>query len=453
MANQGRDEPPVPDFNPRLLEVAKRPPSPRPRLMLAVLLALVVGVLAWSAVGRMDVVAKADGKLVPDGRIKIVQPFEKGRVERILVEAGDRVEKGEPLVVMDTRLADADLERVTRKLAKARLELRRVRAVLQGAAFEHQPSDPPALFQRVKAKHRGHQESFHDALAHQRARLKRAREELASAEASRKQLEQTLPILRSGEQALTKLESKGYTSRVKLLDKRRARIKAQQQLVAQEHRIKALRAEIDTVKGKLASLKSERRKRLLDQRVKLAARVDELQQRQGKLDHRRDLMRIQAPEDGVVKELATHTRGSVVPSGAVLMRLVPSGQPLKAEVFVANSDVGFVHAGQEARIKLIAFDFQRYGTIGAEVEHLSPDAGGGRQSQGKGKPASGGKQQGNRYPALLSLSRQHMTDGGERLDLRAGMHVTAEIKLGTRSVLEYVLSPITEGLKEAGRQR
>jgi HlyD family secretion protein len=453
MASQGRDEPPVPDFNPRLLEVARRPPSPKPRLMLGALLALVIGVLVWAAIGRMDIVAKADGQLVPEGRLKIVQPFEKGRVERILVEAGDRVEKGEPLVVMDTRLADADLERITQQLAKARLELRRVRAVLQGETFEKRPSDPPALFRRVAAKHRGHQRSFEDARARHRASLERARKELASAKATRAQLEQTLPILRSGEQALSQLESEGYASRVKLLDKRRARIKAQQQLAAQEHRIEALRAEIEAVKGKLASLKSERRKRLLDQRVKLAARVDDLRQRKRKLDHRRNLMRIEAPADGVVKQLATHTRGSVVPSGAVLMRLVPSGEPLRAEVFVSNSDVGFVHQGQEARLKLTAFDFQRYGTIEAKVDHVSPDAGGGRQKSGKGKQGASGKPKGNRYPALLSLSRQHMTDGGERLDLRAGMHVTAEIKLGTRTVLEYVLSPITEGLKEAGRQR
>jgi HlyD family secretion protein len=452
MANQGRDEPPVPDFNPRLLEVAKRPPSPRPRLMLGILLGLVVGVLVWAAIGRMDIVAKADGQLVPEGRLKIVQPFEKGRVERILVEAGDQVEKGEPLVVMDTRLADADLERVSQQLAKARLELRRVRAVLQGETFEKRPSDPPALFRRVAAKHGGHQRSFEDARARHRASLERARKELASAKATREELEQTLPILRSGEQALSQLESEGYASRVKLLDKRRARIKAQQQLAAQEHRIEALRAEIEAVEGKLASLKSERRKRLLDQRVKLAARVEELRQKKGKLDHRRDLMRIEAPADGVVKQLATHTQGSVVSAGAVLMRLVPSGQSLKAEVLVSNSDVGFVHQGQEARLKLAAFDFQRYGTIEAEVDHVSPDAGSGQSNQARRTQNSGNKP-GKRYPTLLSLNRQHMTDGNQRLELRPGMHVTAEIKLGTRTVLEYVLSPITEGLKEAGRQR
>ncbi|MFA9462595.1 HlyD family type I secretion periplasmic adaptor subunit [Thiohalorhabdus methylotrophus] len=451
MESQDRDERPAPEFNPRLLEVVHRPPSPRPRLILGVLLALVVGTLIWAAIGQLDVVAKAEGKLVPEGRLKIVQPFEKGRVERILVEEGDRVSQGEPLVIMDTRLADADLKRVTWKLAKARLELRRIRAELQGRSLEKRPEDPPVLFQRVKAKYQGHKQSYRDALVRHRARLERARKERASAKATRKQLQQTLPILRAGEQALSKLESKGYTSRVKLLDKRRARIKAQQQLAAQEHRSEALQAEIEAVQGKLASLESERRKRLLDQRVKVTARIDDLRQRKRKLSHRRDLMRIEAPQDGVVKQLATHTRGSVVPSGAVLMRLVPSGQPLKAEVFLSNRDVGFVHAGQRARLKLAAFDFQRYGTIEAEVDHVSPDAGSRRKNPAQQQ--NGGSQKGSRYPTVLSLSRQHMTDGRERLDLRAGMHITAEIKLGTRTVLEYILSPVTEGLKEAGRQR
>ncbi|MFB6359473.1 MAG: HlyD family type I secretion periplasmic adaptor subunit, partial [Thiohalorhabdaceae bacterium] len=341
---------------------------------------------------------------------------------------------------------------VTHNLAKARLELRRIRAGLEDAELKKRPGEPSKLFQQIKAKFNDNRQAYRDARSRQRARLERARKELDSAKATRDRLEKVLPILERGEQALGKLEEEGFTSQVKLLDKRRDRIEGQQRLAAQRHRIQALKAEIRAVRSKLRSLQSSRRKRLSSQRVEVSARIEDLQQKKRKLGHRRDLMRVEAPEDGVVKQLATHTRGSVVPSVAVLMRLVPSDKPLKAEVFVANSDVGFVHKGQQARLKLTAFDFQRYGTIEAKVDHVSPDAGGGRQSQKGAKGNSQGKQ-GNRYPALLSLGRQHMTDGSERLDLRAGMHVTAEIKLGTRTVLEYVLSPITEGLKEAGRQR
>ncbi|MFA9461537.1 HlyD family type I secretion periplasmic adaptor subunit [Thiohalorhabdus methylotrophus] len=447
-----KDESPVPAFHPRLIEVVRRPPSPKPRLMLGLLAALLVGLLVWAVIGRLDVVARAEGKLVPKGRLKIVQPFEKGRIERILVKEGDKVEEGQPLVIMDTRLTDADLQRIGHELARVRLELRRVRAELEQGAFAQRPHDPPKLFKQVKAKLVGHRRAFRNALAREESRLKKAKNDLAAAKAKQRRLEKTLPIFKASENALGKLEQKGYASHVDLLDKRRVRIETQEKLAGQHKRISALKAQVEGIQGKIRSLRSSHRKELLDERVKQSARLEELRQKKRKLDYRFSLKQIQAPEAGVVKRLATHTQGSVVSSGAVLMRLVPGDQPLQAEVMVSNSDIGFVHAGQEARLKLTAFDFQRYGTLEAEVEYLSPDAGKNRNAKGRRKAGSA-RAQGERYPAMLSLESQHMTDGKERLDLRAGMHVTAEIKLGTRSVLEYVLSPVTEGLKEAGQQR
>lgn len=443
----------VPAFCPRLLQVAERPPSPKPRLMLLLLLGLLVALFVWAVYGRLDVVARAEGRLVPEGRVKVVQPFERGRVKRILVEEGDRVAEGQTLVLMDAKLVQADLKRVEGRLAKARLELRRIRAELQGGELEKRPADNAGLFDRVRAKFEGNRRAFRDSLDRQRAGLQRTEKELAAARATRKRLAKTLPLLRTSEKALGRLEEKGYAPRVKLLDKRRARIETQQKLAAQRHRIQALEAEMDAIHRKIQSLRSSYRKRLLKQRLEVAARIEELSQSRRKLGYRRNLMRIGAPEAGVVKRLATHTRGSVVPSGAVLMELVPSDEPLKAEVRVSNRDIGFVHPGQTARLKLTAYDFQRYGTIEAEVEHLSPDANRSRGRNSRPAQGVGSPKQGSGYPALLSLSRQHVTNGSERLDLRAGMNVTAEIKLGTRTVLEYVLSPVTEGLKEAGTQR
>jgi hemolysin D len=169
-----------------------------------------------------------------------------------------------------------------------------------------------------------------------------------------------------------------------------------------------------------------------------------IEQELEKLRHRRGLGVLRSPADGIVKDLATHTAGSVLAPGAVLMTLVPLGEPLVAEVWLQNHDAGFVRAGQGAKLKLASFPFQRYGMLEGRVVRISADS----TERDAGRPAAG-----YAYRALVELSSQELRGVQGTHGLLAGMQLTAEIRLAERTVLEYLLSPVQKVAAEAGRER
>ena len=437
------------DFSPSLLQAVRRPPSPLPGVMLRALLGLCVILLLWSIFGRLDIVARAEGKLIPQTRLKIVQPFEGGRVSRILVHDGDVVSTGQRLMVMDAQLSEADTRKLKADLETARLQLRRVRCELAGNAFTARDGDDPELYRTVAEQYREHRAAHLHAVAEQRAILKRMEQDLAAAREVRDKLADILPIQRQNEAVFEKLGKKRFASKLAILEKQRARIETEQDLRAQEHTIKSLQAQITQSRERIAAVKADYRQKLRDEQVKLTQQAGQLAEDWKKQKYRNTLLELKAPQDGVVMDLATHTEGTVVPAGTVLMRLVPRDEPLKAEVYVSNQDVGFVAAGQTTKVKLASYQFQKYGMIDGEVERVGADAVSpqGATSRGNGVPT-----QGLMYKALVVLDSQHLERNGRRFLLKPGMQVTAEIRIGERSVLEYLLSPIQKTLADAGTE-
>jgi hemolysin D len=148
-----------------------------------------------------------------------------------------------------------------------------------------------------------------------------------------------------------------------------------------------------------------------------------------------------------VKDLATHTPGTVVAPGTILLALLPHDEPLVAEVWVNNIDSGFVRTDQKARVKLVAYPFQKYGMLDGVVKQVSADA---HEKPESGHPASKSAQEAA-YRALISLSSDYLQSQGRQLRLVPGMQVNAEIHLGTRSVLEYLLCRGGAGAVASGR--
>jgi membrane fusion protein, hemolysin D len=172
---------------------------------------------------------------------------------------------------------------------------------------------------------------------------------------------------------------------------------------------------------------------------------------------------LRAPIDGVVQQLAVHTLGGVVTPAQQLLVIVPDGQSLILEAMVSNADVGFVHAGQDVEVKVETFNFTRYGLIHGHVIDISPDvvtedkrptdnssANSADARNGKGDQQANGSPS---YVARVALEGTSMMVDGRTEALRPGMAVTAEIKTGSRRILEYLLSPLRQYSQEAIRER
>ncbi|MCX7893106.1 MAG: HlyD family type I secretion periplasmic adaptor subunit [Burkholderiales bacterium] len=438
------------DFAPGILRLQEAPPSPLPRLVLWVLVAIVAAALVWAALGRLDIIAVAQGRIVPQSYLQIVQPAEQGIVKELLVREGDAVTAGQVLVRMDARLSEADLRTIQNELALRRLTLRRIDAELAGRPLVAGRDDPPELFVQVDAQYRARRQAYLDALATEQSVLAKAEQDLKGALEVQEKLARMLPLYREQEEAFDKLSREGFAGRLMALEKSRDRIEKEQDLKAQEFAIASLRATIEQAGKRIAQLTSNYRRELQDERVEVEAQYARLRQDADKQSTRRDLLELRAPQDGIVKDLATHTVGSVLAPGTVVMTLVPVNDPMQAEVWVTHDDAGFVAPSQPVKLKLATYPFQKYGMVEGQVKRVSPDA----SEIGEGKAGRGGEGgAGSGYRTLVSLKTPYLEADGKRYPLSPGMAVTAEINLGTRTVLEYVLSPVQRTLHEAARER
>ena len=189
--------------------------------------------------------------------------------------------------------------------------------------------------------------------------------------------------------------------------------------------------------------------------MEIAAQLETAAQELAKHSHRRGLLELRAPQAGIVKDLATHTTGTVAAPGTILMTLVPEGDRLVAEVWVTNDDIGLVRPGHEAKLKLAAFQFQKYGLLAGRVLHVNADATEAPSSNTRSDALTGRDRPMGplSFRAVVELGSQQLAAEGRRYPLQAGMQVTSEIHLGTRSVLEYVLSPVQKAFHEAARER
>jgi hemolysin D len=228
----------------------------------------------------------------------------------------------------------------------------------------------------------------------------------------------------------------------------------------QEHKRVQDTAALAEAQKQLQTIRAEFKRARLAELVGAETKVASLVQEVAKAHNRKQLQHLTAPIDGVVQQLAVHTLGGVVTPAQQLLVIVPKVGPLEVEAWVENKDIGFVHVGQQAEIKVAAFPFTRYGTIPAQVRTLSHDAVSPEKdgtvpaqvrtlSPDVVQPENSGLV----YAARMSLERTAIQVEGTPVALSPGMAVTVEIKTGKRRLLEYFLSPVLQAGQESIRER
>lgn len=463
------------DFSPPLLRIQAQPPTPFARGLLYILLILLGFLILWSAFGRLDIVASAEGKLLPQSYLKIVQPSEPGVIRDILVSEGETVKAGQVLMRMDTTLSEADGRELQSDYLGKKTDLRRIDAELADQPYKRQASDTEHDYNEALAQYRANRSAYEAALEQEHSQYDKAQSDLAAAQETRSKLLQILPHYRIQDEAYAQLAKEGYVSQLDATDKARERIEKEQDLKVQEHLIDSAQSTLNQSTRKLAQITAEYRQKLQAERADISDKLDQVGPELAKQQYHQNLLELKAPQDGcgwvaaeqpgthrptpggcVVKDLATHTPGTVISPGSILLTLVPRDETLRAEVWVSNQDVGFIHPGEPVKLKLAAYQFQKYGMIDGQVTNLSADASDNTNQTGQQQQQSGNKSGSNlpfAYRALIDLKAQYLEEKGVRYTLTPGMQVTAEINLGTRSIFEYLLSPVTGAFQEAGRER
>jgi len=429
------------EFLPAVLEIQQSPPSPIGRAILWTIMAVFTSAVLWATFGWIDIVATAQGKIIPSGYSKVIQPYETGVIAAIHVLDGQVVKKGDVLIELDPTQNRADHDRASNEYRAARVESARLRALIAGKSTFEAPADANPHYVELQ------QQLLVDQLAEYHAKVAAAQhlvdQRRSALEQTREnivRLEATVPMETERAEAYKKLLEHDAVTKMDFLQAEGQRIDKVQELAGQRNKVKQDQSALAEAEKHYRAMVSEFQQARQVELSTTETKASSLVQEVTKAGQKADLQRLTTPIDGVIQQLAVHTVGGVVTPAQQLLIVVSQDHPVEVEAQVENKDVGFVKEGQPVEIKIETFPFTLYGTIPGRVLTVSDDA----------API---EKVGLIYPSRVSMDRGTIQVEGKQVNLTPGMAVTVEIKTGQRRVIEYLLSPLLKSVKESMRER
>ena len=453
-------------FLPAALEIVETPPSPIGRAIGTTIIALFCLALIWAAFGQVDIIASAPGKIVPSGRVKLIQPFESGVVRAIDVRDGQSVKAGDVLIELDPTMTTAEADHIRSDLIAAQLDVARLRAALSDAEDLQSAFKPPEGASADLVTMQRH--FLRQQTDEYRAKVASLDRQRAQKEAERDttvavidKLEADEPIISQRVDIRKTLVDRELGSRLTYLEMVQQLTENEKDTAVQKSRLEEANAAVAAVIATRAQAVAEFHRSLFGDLAEAERKVAGLARDLAKAEERTKLRALTAPVDGVVQQLAVHTIGGVVTPAQQLAVVVPSDTVLEVEASISNRDIGFVRVGQEAQIKVDTFNFTRYGLLRGKVLSVSQDAivrdvssekqkndtdsAEGSSSEPRGQELS--------YAARVSLDRTQIQIDGSVASLSPGMAVTVEVKTGNRAVITYLLSPLLRYTHDSMHER
>lgn len=414
------------------------------RLLAGTITALVIGAITWASVSKVDEVAIAQGELVPAQQVRPVRALTGGIIRDIRVKDGDQVEQGDILLEQDPGLPQAEVQRLQQSADLIRQDIARLEAESQGQRVTGSAPQDELLAARLRDFDSRREAAIAEtnrqeaAIAEAEARLERLRDNLANARI-------TLRTAQEREEGLRSLVSpeNGAVPRFEYLEARDRLVTAQDQVASlereisgQQQAIRQAEAAYQSAAKTATNLGDQRQSEILTQ---LNQRREELTNVEGQLEQARrqqDRETIRAPISGRVYNVqATLSEGTVEP-GEELLSILPEGDELELSVKVLNRDIGFIQEGMRAKVKLVTFPFQEFGTLEGTVTQISPNA-------------TVDKDLGLVFNAQIALTENSVRVYNRDVELTPGMAATAEIVTRQRTILTFLMEPITRRFDEA----
>jgi HlyD family secretion protein len=436
----------VGQFQSDAIEIEERTPPRIARLTLYSVVALIGAAVTWASVSHVDMIVTAQGKLTTTRPNLVVQPLETSVIREIHVRAGDVVNRGDVLATLDPTFSQADLDQLRTRVAAFDATINRLKAELGGYDFvvtDSTNSDEVLqgkMFLQRRTFHATQLRNFDAQIASASANLKTGQDEEAV-------LVQRLETMTSIETMRGTLMAKEVGSKLNLLLSRDARLEVESNLSRVRGNLVDYEHKVDKARADQQVFVEEFRKTAYQDLVEILAKRNSAAEDLKKVELRRKLIMLTAPADSIVLEIANRTVGSVVREAETLFVLVPRDVPLQAEINVEGKDIGQVTVGQSVRIKFEAFPFQKYGTGTGVVHVVSQDT---FAPDPKGEGAR--RMPAPYYRVLVDVTQTKLRLQAERIQMIPGMAVTAEMKVGHRSVMSYFLYPLLRGLDESIRE-
>ncbi len=431
------------DFLPDADEIERNPLPLSARVTLHVLAAAFVCFLLWATFSDVDLIVVAHGRLVTPLPNLIVQPLETSIIQSIDVRNGQVVKKGERLATLDPTFTEADEAQLRTRLHSLDNQMQRLDSALSGNKPEKSAGTDADSQLQTNLSSESHA-SYTAQVRRLEETIGRLRATLETSKRDEQALASRVKVLKEMELMQQDLVAKKLAARARLLD-------AQDRLLEAERSMEMARNKQLEIKRELAALEAEKtsfetgwRQKMMEELLSVSRERDAVNEQLQKADKRSRLIVLSSPTDAVVLDIAKLSQGSVVQAAEKLFTLVPLGAELEAEVQIDSLDVGYIKIGDMAHVKLDAYPFQQHGALDAKLRIISEDAFRREATAGSGMDAF--------YVSRIKLLSKRLKKMPEHAKLLPGMTLTAEILVGKRSVMSYILWPLTKSMNESLRE-
>lgn len=412
------------------------------RLTMLLISGAILTFIIWAAFTNIREVTKAQGEVVPEGFVQVVQHMDGGIVTEILTSEGELVQKGQILLHIDDGSTRQDLAEAQARQTTLAMQAERLRAFID---------DKTPDFTRLSAGSEKYIEQqrriFESMVAEKEKQTQVAREQVTQMHDERAVLlsrrNKVSENFKIAEEALglqAKLRKQGHTSRLTFLRYQKEFNSLKGEVHEIDSQIKKNQTAIKEYEGRLVSLEAQYQNDAYQELDRIESSLAQNEEAVKKLQNRVSRLEVRSPVYGLVQGLNVNTIGGVIAPGKTLMEVVPLDQNLVVEAHISPRDIGHLQVGQTVRVKISSYDFARYGALDGNLAFISATTFPGAQ----GQPY---------YRGRISLSQNYVGDDPQKNIVLPGMTAEADIVTGKKTILAYLLKPIHLSLRTALTER
>lgn len=421
------------------LEILEQTPQKAKFILYSVTIILLV-IIVWAWFAKVDEVTRGEGRVIPSKQVQIIQSLDGGIVSEILVQEGQTVVVGTPLIRIDqTRAVSSLRENQTQYLALLAKQSR-LKALAEGTAFDPPAevrNEAPETFDQEYALYVSSKEELQSSIQIAQDQMVQREKELLEVQFRKEIAEKNYESATKELAANKPLLASGAVSEIDILKLERESTNAKGDIDQSRAQISRIQAAIGEARRKIIEVEQTFKNKVRTELNDITARLNSVTETSVALTDKVNQAVLKSPVNGKVSRLFYNTVGGVIQPGKEVLEVVPTDDALILETKIQIKDIAFISLLQPAVVKLTAYDYTIYGTLDAIVEHISAD--------------STVDDKGNAY--YIVRVRTIKSNLGKGLPIIPGMMAQVDIMTGKKTILSYLLKPVLKAKSYAFSER
>ncbi|MBG6027724.1 HlyD family type I secretion periplasmic adaptor subunit [Proteus mirabilis] len=420
------------DFYPNHIALIEKPLTPYSRYIASIISFSVIAFIMWASLGKLNVQSSATGKLIVAGHSQVIQIYEHSRLAVLHVKEGQKVNQGDALLTLDILGVDEEVKGLQKKIDSLLLLKLRYQALSQEASpqklYHFNKLDEKTKksilisYQKEKDEFESNINLIDTEIEINNKNQTMIHNELLSLNTLKENINQRFLLKK-------KLFIKKIISQMEYLENEKELLEINRVITIKNAEYQLIKSQEKKLNENLDTLEKQKKLEWHDKYKQYESELLIYSQNLNHAQKRQQLKIVRSPVTGTVQQITNYTLGSSLQPSQQVMTIIPDNQHNIAEVNILNKDIGFIHVGQKAMIKIDAFPYTRYGTLEGNITNIAKDS-------------IQHEQLGLVYPATIELNTQMIESNNQQYSLAPGMSLVAEIIIDKRRVIDYFLSPI-----------